>query len=125
MKLICAALLGLIATHALAGGDTKTVAYSKELGAAMIAAACDAKTQPSSTGGADGSVSHVYDASIEDIHHCQYISEMSASGCVQAGDCQDYEDWTRANPVISPALPRAAFLSALEARNAASHPQDN
>lgn len=126
MKLIFAALLlGLIATNALAGDDTKTVASSKELGAAMIAAACDAKAQPTSTVGADGSVSRVYDASTEDLHQCQYISEMSASGCVQTGNCQGYEDWTRANPAISPSLPRAAFLSALEARKVASHPKDN
>ena len=125
MKLICAALLGLIATNALAGGDTKTVAYSKELGAAMIAAACDAKAQQTSAAGADGSASYVYDASTEDLHHCQYIGEMIASGCVQTGNCQDYEDWTRANPAISAALPREAFLSALEARKAASHPKDN
>lgn len=125
MKLICAAVLGLIASNALAGDDAKTVTYSKELGAAMIAAACDAKAQPTSTVGADGSVSHVYDASTEDLHHCQYISEMSASGCVQTGNCQGYEDWTRANPAISPAPPREAFLSALEARKAASHPEQN
>lgn len=125
MKLICAALLGLIATNALAVGDTQTMAYSKELGAAMIAAACDAKAQPTSTVGADGSVSHRYVASTEDLHHCQYISEMSAAGCVQTGNCQGYEGWTRANPAISPALPREAFLSALEARKAAPHPKDN
>lgn len=125
MKLICAAVLGLIASNALAGDDAKTVAYSKELGAAMIAASCAAKAQPSSTVGADGSISHAYDASTEDLHHCQYISEMSTSGCVQTGDCQGYEDWTQANPAISPVLPREAFLSALEARKAASHTKDN
>ncbi|WP_213664152.1 hypothetical protein [Stutzerimonas stutzeri] len=105
MKLICAALLGLIVTNALAGSDTKTLAYSKELGAAMVAAACDAKAQPTTAVGADGSVSLVYDASTEDLHRCQYITETSASGCVQSGNCQGYEDWTRANPAISPALP--------------------
>ncbi|MCE7521288.1 hypothetical protein [Vreelandella titanicae] len=125
MKIICAALLGLIATNALAGDDTKAVTYSEELGVAMIATACNAKVQPASMVGVDGSVSHVYDASTEELHHCQYISEMSASGCVQTGDCQGYEDWTRANQAISPALPREAFLSALEARKAASHPKDN
>lgn len=125
MKLICAALLGLIATNVMAGGDTKAMAYSKELGAAMIAAACDAKTQPTSTVDADGTVSYFHDASTEDLHRCQFINEVSLSGCVQAGNCQDYEDWTRANPAISPALPREAFLSALEARKAASHPKDN
>ncbi len=125
MKLICAALLGLIASNALAGGDTKIATYSKELGAAMASAACDAKTQPTSKVEADGSVSHIYDASTEDLHHCQYIREMSASGCVQTGDCLGYEDWARANPAISPALLREAFLSALEARKEAPHRQDN
>lgn len=125
MKLICAALLGLIANYALAGDDAKTVAYNKELGAAMTAAACAAKAQPSSTVGADGSITQAYDASSEDLHHCQYVSEMSASGCVQTADCQGYEDWTRVNPAISPDLTREAFLSALEARKASSHRQDN
>ncbi len=125
MKLICAALLGLTATNALAGSDTKTLVYIKELGAAMAATVCYAKTQPTSAVGGDGSVSYVYDASIEDLHRCQYIIEMSASGCFQSGNCQGYEDWTLANPAISTALPRAAFLSAIEARKAASSPQEN
>ncbi|RRV08757.1 hypothetical protein EGJ28_15910 [Stutzerimonas xanthomarina] len=125
MKLICSALLALIATDALAGGETKTLAYSKETAAAMIAAACEGKAEPTSTAGADGSVNHAYDASTEDLHRCQFIVEVSASGCVQAGSCKGYEDWARANPAISPSLPRQAFLSALEARKAASHPEDN
>jgi hypothetical protein len=125
MKLICAALLGLIATAALAADDTKAMMYSKELGTSMLSALCEAKTQPTSKVGADGAVSHANDASTEDLHHCQYIAEMSASGCAQAGSCQSYEDWTRANPAISPALPREAFLSSLSARKAAVLAQDN
>lgn len=118
MKLICAAMLSVFATAALAAEDTKTRTYSKELGAAMASAVCDAKTQPTSQIGADGSVSNIYDASTEDLHRCQYISEMNSSGCVQAGNCQSYEVWTRANQAISPALPRDAFLASLMARKA-------
>ncbi len=118
MKFICAALLGLIATNALAGDDTKTLAYSKELLAAMVVAVCDAKTQPTPAIGAYGLVSYVYNAGTEDLHRCQYITETINSGCDQSGSCQGYEDWTRANPTISPALPRKAFLSGLEARKA-------
>lgn len=116
IKFICSALLGLMATNALAGDDTKMMTYSEELGTAMIAASCDAMVQPTSAIDADGSVIHVYDASTEVLHLCQFINEVSASGCVKAGNCQGYEDWTRANPDISPALPREAFLSAVEAR---------
>lgn len=125
MKLICAVLLGLMATTALAADDTKAMTYSKQLGAAMAAASCDAKTKPTSTVGVDGSVSNAYDASTEDLHHCQYINEISDSGCAGTGNCKGYEDWTQANPAISPALSREAFLSALEARKAASHPEEN
>lgn len=125
MKSICSALLVLMATNALAGDDTKTMTYSKELGTVMIAASCDAMVEPTSTIDADGSISTVYDASTEVLHRCQFINEVSASGCVKTGNCPGYEDWTRANPDISPAIPREAFLSALEARKAASHPEDN
>lgn len=125
MKSIYAALLSLFATAALAADDTKAMTYSKELGAAMASAVCDAKTRPTSKVGADGSVSHTYDASTEDLHRCQYISEMSASGCVRAGNCQSYEVWTRANPAISPAMHRDAFLGAISVRKTASKAQAN
>lgn len=55
MKLICAAMLILISTAALAENDTKTMTYNKELGAAIVSAVCDAKTQQTSKIGADGS----------------------------------------------------------------------
>ncbi|MFV1943386.1 hypothetical protein VPH49_21480 [Pseudomonas luteola] len=125
MKLICAAMLSLTASAALAADDTKAMTYHKMLGAAMVTAVCNAKTQPTLQIGADGSINEINNASIEDLHRCQYINEMIASGCVLAEKCQGYEDWTRANPAIWPALPREAFLSALEARKAASHPKDN
>lgn len=124
MKFICAALLSLIATGALAADDT-TMTDRKGLGAAMMSALCEAKTQPTLETGSDGAVRQIYEVSTEDLHRCQYIREMSDSGCAQAGSCQNYEDWTRANPAISPTLPREAFLGALLARKTAARGQAN
>lgn len=112
LKLICAAMLSLTASAALAADNTNTniMTYHKMLGTAMVTAVCNAKTQPTLEVGADGSINEIYNASTEDLHRCQYINEMIASGCVLAENCQGYEDWTRANTAIWPALPREAFL---------------
>ncbi|MFK4131958.1 hypothetical protein ACI2KR_06640 [Pseudomonas luteola] len=120
MKFICAAMLSLITSAALAADDTNLMAYNKVLWAAMVSAVCNAKTQPSFQVGADGSINQIYDASTKDLHRCQYMTEIIASGCVQTENCQSYDDWTRANTAISPTLPHDVFLSAILARKAAS-----
>lgn len=126
MKLICATILCLTAaTSAQAADDTMTMTYSKQFGAMLASAACDIKTYPTSIFGADGTVSRFYDASTDDLHRCQYISEISDSSCIQSVSCQSYEEWTLANPAISPALPREAFLGAIAARQAAAKGQAN
>lgn len=121
MRRMFATLFALVATSALAGDDSLAVVYSKELVASLAVSVCEAKTQPASIVGAYGVVTHSYGASVEDLHRCQYVSEMHASGCIQGGSCQDYERWKLTNPEISPDLPRAAFLSALEERKAARY----
>ncbi len=114
MKLICAALLSVIATTSLAAEDT--MIYSKAFAAAMVSAVCVGKTQPTSKIGSVGTVRQVYTASTDDLHRCLYFSEVANSDCVKAGNCKSYESWTQANPAISPALPRETFLDAIAER---------
>lgn len=125
MKLIYAVTLGLFVNAAQAADDTLSMTYGKQLASAMTSSVCAAVTQPTAKMAPNGSSEKIYDASTEDLHRCLYITEMSDSGCAPSGSCPSYEDWTRANPDISPTLARDAFLSALSARKSAAHSQDN
>ncbi len=59
-----------------------------------------------------------YSASNKDIHSCQYIREMTASGCIEAKSCMSYKQWSRRNPGFSQDLPRAEFLARWKVREA-------
>lgn len=112
MKLIHTALLCLLATAAQAAEHESELMY------AIATGFCTTLTQPTQRIQPNGATTNVYDANNEDLHRCQYISEMSSSGCTQSGSCPSYRDWTNSNPSISPALPREVFLSRLQARQA-------
>lgn len=116
MKLIFAALLSLVTTATLGDENPKLTNYSRELAYSLLRGFCGATTQPTSQIVQDGVDSQTYDASNDELHVCQYITEISESGCAQAGDCQSYEAWNKANPSISPTQPRELFLLALSAR---------
>jgi hypothetical protein len=120
MKLIIAALVTLLASTAQAADEPTGVNYGKALMTAYGAGLCQVVSQPTQETGLFSSTES-YDASTESLHRCQYNSEMHDSGCALNDTCLSYEDWTRANPAISPELPREEFLSAFLARRAATN----
>lgn len=120
MRIFLLPLLGLLATSAFAAPDATEqplgAKYLKEYAVSLAAGYCDASTLPPALSAADSPQVEDFGASNEDLHRCQYVHELSATGCMQTGNCSDYESWTQANPAIAPTLPREVFISALKAR---------
>lgn len=111
-------LLVSLATAAVMATSTLAAEFSSkqvagQFAIALTAAKCAADTLPSLQPTESGPAHLEYAATNNELHRCQYFREISALECTATETCPSYEEWSAANPLISPFEPRSKFLAAL------------
>lgn len=113
---ICASLMAAEVNpqNVIADGsvDAPNQKLVRQMGATILAGYCDAvfPLPPDSTSVKGDPSKETPDNAA--LHRCQYIRE--SPDCIGNSTCPSYEDWTKTNAEISPSLPRASFLDALD-----------